>query len=218
VPSAGFLSKLVLLGLCSLILGYIVATWVQAERQEEAISEHAEQIFRSPTSFVASNPKGDVSVVAFFDYNCPYCRHDAPSLTKLIAADDKVRLVLKELPLLGADSEAVARIALAAGKQDKYFDLYERLISMPGVATKARALAVAQEAGLDVARLEKDMRDPAIGAALLENTRLAKELGVRGVPFYLVGDRVMAEGKDDFYGRLTQSVAEVRKEGCRAAC
>jgi protein-disulfide isomerase len=218
VPSLGLLSKLVLLALCSLVLGYVVATWVQAHRQEEAISEHADAIFRSPTSFVAGNPEGDVSVVAFFDYNCPYCRHDAPELEKLVAADGKVRIVLKELPVLGPDSEAVARIALAAGKQGKYLDLYERLIGLRGRATKARALEVAKEAGLDVPRLEQDLEDPTIEATLLENARLAKELGVRGVPFYLVGDRMVADGTGDFYGKLTQTVAEVRRDGCSAEC
>jgi protein-disulfide isomerase len=213
-----FLAKLALLALFGLVVGYVAATWVRAERQEDAIATHAEQIFRSPTSFVAGNPGGDVSVVAFFDYNCPYCRHDAPDLAKLIAADGKVRLVLKELPVLGPDSEAVARLVLAAGKQGKYLDLYERLIALRGVASEARALEIAKEVGLDMSRLEQDMDDPVIRATLLENARLAKELQVRGVPFYLVGDRVAADGKADFYGRLVQTIAEVRQDGCRAKC
>jgi len=110
-----------LAGLFGLVVAYAVLGYLRSMRQERGIATHAEEIFRSPTSFVAGNPKGDVSVVAFLDYNCPYCRQDAPELARLIETDGKVRLVLKELPVLGKDSEEVARIALAAAAQGKYF-------------------------------------------------------------------------------------------------
>ena len=86
-------------------------------RQERGIASRAEQIFHAKSSFVAGNPNGDVSVVTFLDYNCLYCREGAPDLAKLIAQDGKVRLVLKKLPVLGKDSEEVARVALAAARQ-----------------------------------------------------------------------------------------------------
>ena len=206
-----------LTGLLSLVVAYEIVGHLRSMRQERGIAAHAEQIFRSPTSFVAGNPHGDVSVVAFLDYNCPYCRQGAPDLAKLIEKDDKVRLVLKELPVLGKDSEDVARIALAAVPQGKYFELHQRLFAEPGRATKAKALRIASDLGLDVNRLESDMDDPAITATLLENTRLARDVGVRGVPFYLVGDEVLGDGKD-LYGRLTQTVAGIRENGCQAAC
>ena len=87
-----------LAGLLSALAAYLIVSYVQGLRQENAIAVHAEEIFRSPTSFVAGNPNGDVSIVAFFDYNCPYCREGAPGLKKLVREDGKVRLVLKELP------------------------------------------------------------------------------------------------------------------------
>ncbi|WP_083239327.1 DsbA family protein [Methyloceanibacter superfactus] len=167
---------------------------------------------------VAGNPQGDVSVVAFFDYNCPYCRKDVPALKKLMAADPNLRVVLKELPVLGPDSEAAARLALAAKNQGEYLTLYRRLIASRGRVTEARALAAAAAMGLDTDRLKDDMNDPAITATLLANTRLADALGVRGVPFYLVGDQVVSEGDGDFYAALTARVADVRQNGCRAAC
>ena len=189
--------------------------WLEAH-QQRAVGENAEQIFRSPGSFIAGNPKGNVSVVAFYDHNCPYCRHGA--LAKLIADDAQVRLVLKELPLLGADSESVARVALAAMNQGKYFELYERLFAEPGRATEEKALRLAGALGLDTARLEKDMQAPSIDEVLAENKRLARSLGVRGVPFYLVGDRVLGEGSDTLYEELTEKIADIRRNGCRAAC
>jgi len=108
-----------LAGLASAVAAYVVVSFVQVVRQQNGIAEHAEEIFRAPATFVAGNPDGDVSVVAFFDYNCPYCREGAPALAKLIANDGKVRLVLKELPVLGRDSDAVARVALVSIPQGK---------------------------------------------------------------------------------------------------
>ena len=132
-----------LAGLLGLVAAYAVLGYVRYMRQERGIATHATEIFRSPTSFVAGNPQGDVNVVAFLDYNCPYCRQGAPDLARLIETDGKVRLVLKELPVLGKDSEEVARIALAATAQGKYFELHQRLFAEPGRATKAKALRIA---------------------------------------------------------------------------
>jgi protein-disulfide isomerase len=215
--SSRLLTLIGLGGLLGLVVAYAGLFYVRDLKQERGIVAHAEQIFHSPTSFVAGDPKGDVSVVAFLDYNCPYCRQGAPDLARLVQTDGKVRLVLKELPVLGKDSEDVARIALAAIPQGKYFELHQRLFTEPGRATKAKALRIASELGLDVAKLEAGMDDPAITAALLENTRLARDIGVRGVPFYLVGDRVLGEG-NDLYGRVTQRVADIREHGCRTTC
>jgi len=195
----------------------MLAGYVQGVRQENAVALHAEEVFRSPDSFVAGNPEGDVSIVAFFDYNCPYCREGAPALSKLVAADGKLRLVLKELPVLGPDSEAVARIAQAAIAQGKYFELYERLIAEPGRATKDKALRLASDLGLDTAKLEQDAQSPAIEGALAANEKLSDILRVRGVPFYLVGDRPV-RANEDFYAQLVAAAAEIRQNGCRAAC
>jgi protein-disulfide isomerase len=168
-------------------------------------------------SFAAGNPDGDVSVVAFFDYNCPYCREGEPALAKLIASDGKVRLVLKEYPILGRDSEAVARIAQAAISQGKYFELYQRLFTEPGRATQEKALSIAAELGLDTERLEQDMTNQAGESAIAANKALADSLGVEGVPFYLVGDQAVAEG-DRLYDELVARVAAIRKTGCRTKC
>jgi protein-disulfide isomerase len=105
VRSLRVIAGLGLTGLASAVAAYALLSYVQAVRQENAVALHAEEIFRSPDSFVAGNSEGDVSVVAFFDYNCPYCREGAPELNKLIGADGNIRLVLKELPVLGPDRQ-----------------------------------------------------------------------------------------------------------------
>ncbi len=131
----------------------------QADEQLKVISENADKIFRSPLAFVAGNPNGDVTVVEFFDYNCPYCRRALPDVVKLVNTDKNVRLVLKELPIFGDDSEAAAKAALASEKQGKYFEMYQKLFTEPGRANEAKALRIAQELGLDVSQLKKDMQE-----------------------------------------------------------
>lgn len=215
------LGLLVASGLTALVVAFGYCAFERAtrdSRSEQAVAAHADEVFRAPTSVVAGNPQGDVSVVAFFDYNCPDCRKSAPEVAKLLTKDRHLRLVLKELPVLGRDSKNVARIALAAKRQGKSFELYRRLISANGRVTKSRALQIADELGLDTTRLERDMNDPAISATLLANKRLADALGVRGVPFYVVGDRVIPDGTGDFYDALAARVADVRAQGCRGAC
>ena len=204
-------------GFAAAVAAYLLVNQARTVRHESAVAQYADEIFRSPRGYVAGNPEGDVSVVAFFDYNCPYCRKDAPALSALIASDPNVRLVLKELPVLGPESEAASRVALAAKKQGKYFELWERLIGTRGRVTGAGALAVAGELGLDTARLQRDMDDPAITAAILANMRLGVRLGVKGVPFYLVGDRVFS-AKENFPQALAQAVGELRQTGCSAQC
>lgn len=208
------------LALIAAVVGYYVLERGAGDRRSEtARANHADQIFRSPTSAVAGNPEGDVNVVAFFDYNCPYCRKDVPALNKLITEDANVRLVLKELPVLGPDSMDATRLVLAARKQGKEYALHQKLIGTPGRVNKARALRLAGGLGLDTARLEADMDDPEITAIILENMRLGQQLGVRGVPFYLVGDRVVQGGSGaDFYPALTAAVANIRQNGCLADC
>jgi protein-disulfide isomerase len=197
-------------------LGALAWRRLDQARVEAAIGAHADAIYRSPQSFVAGNAKGEVSVVAFFDHNCPDCRADVPALEKLIAQDGGVRLVLKELPVLGPDSEAVARIALAAKAQGKYFELYRALFAARGRITKDRALQIAGELGLDTARLEEDARNASVTEALADTKTLARALEARGVPFYLVGDEVMTPDPARFYTRLTQAVDAVRRNGCRS--
>jgi protein-disulfide isomerase len=190
----------------------------QASLQTKAISDNADAIFRSLASHVAGNPNGDVSVVEFFDYNCPFCRRALHSVVKLINDDGKVRLVLKELPILSDDSVAAAKLALASNKQGKYFEMHQELLSQPGKADKEKALRVAKDLGLDVDQLQKDAQDPDIKKALDEAKDLAQKLSLKGTPLFLVGDRVISGAPDDLFDQLEAKVAEVRQNGCAGTC
>jgi protein-disulfide isomerase len=190
----------------------------QAAQQQKVISDNADAIFRSPVSHVAGNPNGDVSVVEFFDYNCPFCRHALHDVVKLIDDDGKVRLVLKELPILGDDSVAAAKLALASNKQGKYFEMHQKLLSEPGKADKAKALQIAKGLGLDVDQLQKDAEDPDVKKALDEAKDLANKLGLQGTPLFLIGDRTISGAPDDLFDQLKAKVAEVRQKGCAGTC
>jgi protein-disulfide isomerase len=187
----------------------------QSVQQQKAVSQNADAIFRSPVSHVAGNPNGDVSVVEFFDYNCSYCRRSLPVVLKLINEDAKVRLVLKELPILSDDSVAAAKLALAANKQGKYFEMHQKLFVEPGKADKEKALRGAKELGLDVDQLAED---PDIKKALDEAKNLAQKLDLKGTPLFLIGDRMIPGAPDDLFDQLKARVAEVRQNGCASTC
>ena len=132
--------------------------------------------------------------------------------------DGKVRLVLKELPILSDDSVAAAKLALAANKQGKYFEMHQKLFSEPGRANKDKALRIAKELGLNIDQLQKGAQDPDIKKALDESQDLARKLDLDGTPLFLIGDRVIVGAPDDLFDQLKAKVAEVRENGCASTC
>ena len=189
----------------------------QAAQQSKAISENKDALFRSKLSYTGGNPDGDVTLVEFFDYNCGYCKRALPDIVKLVDGDSKVKLVLKELPIFGEDSEAAAKGALAAMKQNKYFEMHQKLYSGSGKADKEKVLKVAGELGLDVEKLKTDMESDDVKKALEESRELAQKLGLQGTPLFLIGDKVIPGAPDDLHDQLKEKVAEIREKGC-AVC
>jgi protein-disulfide isomerase len=187
---------------------------LQAERAKVTLKESADEIFRKGSSPVVGNPSGDVTIVEFFDYNCPYCKRALPDLSKLIDKDPKLRVVLKEFPILSKGSEQAARVALAARNQGKYWELHHALYAATGQVDEASALRVAEKLGLDIARLGKDMNVPEISMEIEGNRRLAAKLGIQGTPYFLVGDRTVPGAPENLLEVLTKQVQDVRKEGC----
>jgi len=193
-------------------------TAAEEERHRTAVKENGTTIFASPYQVTLGNPQGEVTLVEFFDYNCGFCKRALPDVVKLAQNDNKVRLVLKELPIFGEESEGAAKVALASAKQGKYFEMYQKLFTEPGKADKNKALRIAGELGLDKAQLEKDIQDPEIQKSLDEAKELANKLGLQGTPLFLIGDRSIPGAPDDLYDQLTKNVAEVREKGCKATC
>jgi protein-disulfide isomerase len=189
-----------------------------AEKHLAAVKKDSETIFNSPRGVTVGNRGGDVTFVEFFDYNCGYCKRAMTDMLELMKADPKLRVVLKEFPVLGPGSVEAAQVAVAVRMQDpsgkKYLDFHQKLLGGHGQADKARALAAAKDAGLDMPRLEKDLASPEVKATLDENYRLAESMGLNGTPSYVIGDQVVvgAIGLDG----LTHKINEAR---CgKAAC
>ena len=167
----------------------------EAEKHRAAVQKNAEVIFNSPRGVIVGNRDGDVNFVEFFDYNCGYCKHAMADMLTLMKSDPKLRVVLKEFPVLEPSSVEAAQVAVAVRMQDpsgkKYLDFHQKLLNGRGQADKARAMAAAKEAGVDMARLEKDLTSPEINATLNENFKLAEEMGLNGTPSYVIGKDVV---------------------------
>jgi protein-disulfide isomerase len=174
---------------------------LEAKQQAEAgkaakaaIVANRKAIFEDGVSFVAGNPKGDVTIVEFFDYRCGYCKQVQPGLITLLKEDSKVRLVLKELPVLGPDSVMASRAAVAAMEQDrggKYLGFHNAMMGFRGQINEAEVMRMATEAGLDVKKLKADMASPKVEQVLRDNLALADKLGIQGTPGFIIGDELV---------------------------
>jgi protein-disulfide isomerase len=171
-------------------------TAADAEKHRAGVKEHATTIFNSPRQVTLGNLQGDVTVVEFFDYNCGYCKRAMTDMLDLLKSDGKVKFVLKEFPVLGEGSMQAAQVAVAVRMQDKtggkkYLEFHQKLLGSRGSIDKARAMAAAKEAGLDVARIEKDLASDEVKATLEESYKIAEALGLNGTPSYVVGSDVV---------------------------
>jgi protein-disulfide isomerase len=167
----------------------------EAAKHREGVKQYSQALFHSPRQVTIGNRQGDVTLVEFFDYNCGYCKRALSDMLNLMKEDPKLRVVLKEFPVLGPGSVEAAQVAVAVRMQDpsgkKYLEFHQKLLSGRGQADRAHALAVAKEVGLDVARIEKDMTGEEAKATLEENMRIAEALGLNGTPSYVIGSDVV---------------------------
>lgn len=177
---------------------YEAAQRLQARQRAAELNEakstlqaRAEEVFRDPESPVGGNPEGDVTIVEFFDYNCPYCRRVGPVMLQAEAADSNLRIVYKEFPILGSNSRFAAKAGLAAHKQEKYVAFHKALMQIDGTANESKILEVARAVGLDNDQLRKDMEHPAVQAAIDRNSELARALRITGTPGFVIGDQIL---------------------------
>jgi protein-disulfide isomerase len=177
------------------------------DKASAALASHRQEVFDDPNTPVGGNPNGDVSLVEFFDYRCPYCKQVEPALEKLLGEDAKLRFVYKEFPVLGPDSVTASRAALAARKQGKY-DAYRRaMMALKGQIDADAVFKVAGSVGLDVDRLKRDMTDPEIDKSLKANVKLADALDIRGTPGFVIGDDIVpgAISLDELKGMIDKA-------------
>lgn len=183
--------------------------------QGKAIAANRAAIYDDPSSFVAGNPEGDVTVVEFFDYQCGFCKRSFGPLMETIKADGNIRLILKEFPILGPESVTASHAAFAAMRQGKYFELHQALFRNKGELSDEKLMRIASGAGLDTARLKRDMADPKIEDLIDRNYELARALAIKGTPAFIIGGQVSPGALNA--EQLVAAVSEAR-ERCGASC
>jgi protein-disulfide isomerase len=204
------------LGLGAIMLGVDVAPGSalgQSDAADNVLSESA--VLRDPELPIAGNADGDITIVEYFDYNCPYCRKLEPELRQVVQDDGKVKLVYKDWPVLGPVSIAAARLALATKYQDKYVAAHDALMGTASRLTEPRIRELLSGAGIDVDRAAKDLETNAktIDAILARNNDQATAFGFKGTPAFIIG-------KFRVPGALTmaqfdQAIADARKAAAK---
>jgi len=179
-------AALTLIGVGALAAGGITSARAAAA-DDEVLTET--KVLRDPDTPVAGNPDGNITIVEWSDYNCPYCRKLEPELRQVVQDDGKVRLVMKDWPVLGPVSVTAARIALAAKFQDKYHQAHDAMMGVSSRLTEPRINELLAAAGVDMDRLKRDLADHArdIDAILKRNNEQAEAFGFRGTPSFIVG-------------------------------
>ena len=182
----------------------------EAERRKEAILALADELKAAPDDPVIGNPEGDVTLVEFFDYRCPYCKQMTVTLAQMIDEDPNLRVVMKEFPILSRESVQAARAAMAAQRQGKYEAFHFALMENGGGFSEDEILAVADSVGLDTERLSGEMQDPAIEVVLRDNHALAEKLGITGTPAFVIGDTMVpgAVSLDELRAKIAEARAK----------
>ncbi len=180
----------------SILRDAVAAIQAEDKRSESAaagaaIARNLDALTRAPGDPVVGNPNGDVTVVEFYDIRCPYCRRMLPTIAALLKSDPNIRLVYKDIPILGPGSVIAARAVLAAQRQGAYLRMHDALMSGPAQIDTDVVKATTQRLGLDWERLQRDMADPAIQARLEANLKLARTLDIEGTPAYVIGQQLL---------------------------
>lgn len=161
------------------------------ERHKTALATKQQELLHDPTSPISGNPKGEITLVEFYDYRCGYCKKAASAVTEIQKIDPRVRVVYKDFPILGESSELAAKAALASQAQGKHQAFHEALLASHADMTKEAILKIAVGVGLDAKRLEADMANPKWQAVIAKNRTLARELGISGTPGFIVGNELV---------------------------
>lgn len=185
----------------------------RAAAQLAAIADHAEALFRDAGDPAKGNPRGDVTIVEFFDARCGYCKQMQPAMDALLRRDPNIRVVLKDLPILGPASVLASRALLAAQRQGRYPAFYDAVLALRVEPSEPVLRQQAERVGLDWSRLRRDMEDPAVQARIDRNLRLAQGLGIEGTPALIIG-RTLVPGAIELPA-LERLVAEARAAAAR---
>ncbi len=161
----------------------------QADMDRSVLEANAEALFNDGHSWVGGNPEGDITLVEFLDYRCGFCKRAHDEIAELLETDDGIRLVVKEFPILGPDSELASRFAIASlrlGGDDVYAQVHDTLIRHDDAITEGFLNQLASAQGLDFEAVDAEMRSDAVTAILAENHALAQRLQISGTPTFVM--------------------------------
>lgn len=177
-------------------------------KNKEAVSQQNAKIYNDPDTPVGGNPKGDVSVVEFFDFQCGYCKMAEEGVEKLIKDDKGVKFIYKDYPILGPVSTIASKAALASVRQNKYIVFHDALMSKKEHLTEDTIYQTAKSVGIDVDKLKKDMADEVISKQVEAALKLGNDIGVRGTPMFIIGDQVFPGAIQ--YDQMKKAVEDAR--------
>jgi protein-disulfide isomerase len=181
---------------------------MQAREVSKLLASNRKAIETPFAGAIAGNPNGNATLVVFFDYACPYCRASHADVTRLVAEDKQLRVVYRDFPVLGPNSEEAALVSLAAAQQNKYMAFNNAMFDQPGKVSHERTVAMVRTAGMNEVATATAMRSPALQAEIDRNLELGRALGLTGTPSYVVGDQIL--GGAVGYEALKKAVAEAR--------
>jgi len=175
-----------------------------AERAQANLVKLRADLLRDPSAPVGGNPEGDVTIVEFFDYRCGFCKRVFPAIQEVLRTDKNIRYVFKEFPILGPESVAATRAALAAWFTDpkKYMNFHVAMMGSKGALPESRVMSFAAQVGYDTKTLKKAMSDPRVEAQIQKNHALAQALDINGTPAFIIGNEIVRGAID---------LAEIRK-------
>ena len=165
----------------------------KALKAQETLASRRKELDGGALTPIGGNPKGTITVVEFFDYQCGFCKRVFPAVVTLLQTDKRIRYVYKEFPILGPASMIAARAAIATWKIDKtkYQPFHTALMSSRGQLSEGKIMRLAQDNGIDLKRLEKQMKEPAVYQELQNNLNLAQALNITGTPAFIIGNRII---------------------------
>lgn len=178
----------------------------------KVLAELRQELERDPNTFIAGNPNGDVTVIEFFDYRCGFCKRASPIVQQLLKNDGRIRLALKEFPILGPDSLIASRAAIASLSQGKYQTFHTALIAASGALSEERVMRIASDVGLDIVKLRQDMNGPVVQKVISRNHEIASKLAISGTPSFIIGD-TLAPGLVEL--EQMQWMVETAREECQ---
>lgn len=183
-------------------------TRLQSREASRLLASNRSEIETPFPGAMAGNPKGDVTLVVFFDFACPYCKQGARDVARLVSEDKNLKVVFRDFPVLSPESETAALAALSAASQGRYVRFHDAMFDGSGRLNRERTIAIVRTAGLDEKRTAADLGSAALKAELKRNLDLGRALGLSGTPSYIIGDRILSGAVG--YEALKGAIAEAR--------